>query len=44
MAKKQIAIPGGKAKKNRKGIHAKNRSSNVKGAKNYLKRYAGQGR
>jgi len=31
-------------KKRRKGIVSKNKSSNHKGSKNYLKRYRGQGR
>ena len=28
----------------RKGIHAKTKASKLKGSKNYLKRYRGQGR
>jgi len=28
----------------RKGIHAKTRSSKLKGSKNYLKKYRGQGK
>jgi len=31
-------------KENRKGIHAKSKSSKMKSSKNYLKRYKGQGR
>ena len=31
-------------KKNRFGVHAKSKSSKLKGSKNYLKRYVGQGR
>lgn len=31
-------------KKNRKGVHAKTKASRNKKAKNYLKRYNGQGR
>ena len=33
-----------KGKKNRKGVHAKSRSSKLKQSKNYLKRYRGQGK
>lgn len=33
-----------KGKRNRKGIHSKCKSSKVKGAKNYIKKYKGQGR
>ena len=31
-------------KKKRKGIHAKTKTSNVKGSKHYKKAYRGQGR
>ena len=31
-------------KQNRKGIHAKSKSSKIKSSKGYLKRYVGQGR
>ena len=34
----------GKIKKNRKGIHSKNKSSKGKNTKNYKKPYRGQGR
>ena len=34
----------GKGKANRKGIHAKSKSSKLKSSKNYLKLYRGQGR
>jgi len=33
-----------KSKRRRPGIHSKNKSGRVKGSKNYLKRYKGQGR
>lgn len=33
-----------KAKKKRKGTHAKSKQSHVKTSKNYKKRYRGQGR
>ena len=33
-----------KAKKNNKGIHAKTKTSNAKGSKNYVKPYKGQGK
>lgn len=33
-----------KPKKKRPGIHAKSKSSKLKGSKNYLKIYAGQGK
>jgi len=32
------------AKKTRKGIHAKSKSSKIKTSKNYKKKYRGQGR
>ncbi len=32
------------AKKKRKGVHAKSKASNSKNAKNYVKKYRGQGR
>ena len=31
-------------KKARKGIHSKNKTSKLKGSKNYVKSYVGQGR
>jgi hypothetical protein len=33
-----------KVKKKRPGIHSKNKTSKLKGSKNYLKVYKGQGR
>lgn len=33
-----------RARKKRPGVHSKKKSSNSKSAKNYKKRYAGQGR
>jgi hypothetical protein len=33
-----------KPRKKRKGIVSKNKSSRIKGSKNYLKRYRGQGK
>ena len=33
-----------KTRKKRKGVHAKSKSSNLKGSKNYLKKYKGQGK
>ena len=33
-----------KTKKKRKGIHAKTKTSKLKGSKNYFKKYRGQGR
>ena len=33
-----------KAKRKRKGIHSKCKSSKIKTSKNYVKRYRGQGR
>jgi len=39
-----VAIFKSKPKKNNKGIHAKTKTSNAKGAKNYRKPYTGQGR
>jgi len=33
-----------KAKKKRPGVHAKSKTSNNKGSKNYKKRYVGQGK
>ena len=39
-ASKRIDTP----KKNRKGVHSKTKASKSKNAKNYLKRYNGQGR
>lgn len=33
-----------KGTQNRKGIHAKSKSSRIKSSKSYLKRYVGQGR
>jgi len=33
-----------KPKKQRKGIHAKSKTSNNKNSKNYVKRYKGQGK
>ena len=33
-----------KAKKRRKGIHAKSKSSKLKNSKSYRKRYVGQGK
>ena len=33
-----------KKKTKRKGVHAKSKSSNIKGSKLYKKRYVGQGR
>lgn len=33
-----------KHKKKRKSIHAKSKSSKLKGSKNYFKKYRGQGR
>jgi len=45
MAKKQVIVSDyKKAKVRRKGIHAKTKQSNIKGAKNYKKKYKGQGR
>jgi len=34
----------GVAKKKRKGVHSKKRTSNSKNSKNYSKKYVGQGR
>ena len=34
----------GKPKKKRPGVHAKSKSSKIKGSKNYTKAYIGQGR
>lgn len=43
-----MALVGGnyeaKTRKKRKGIVAKTRASKIKGSKNYMKRYRGQGR
>lgn len=40
----QVASFKPKAKKNNKGIHAKTKTSNAKGSKNYSKPYKGQGK
>ncbi len=34
----------GKPKKKRPGVHAKSKSSKIKGSKNYTKAYIGQGK
>jgi hypothetical protein len=34
----------GDTRKKRKGIHSKKRTSNLKGSKNYTKKYTGQGK
>jgi len=41
---KQIVINYEKSKIKRKGIHAKNKQSQLKTSKNYKKKYRGQGR
>jgi len=38
-----VVIKAEKPKVRRKGIHAKTKSSKIKGSKNYVKRYRGQG-
>ena len=44
MAKLQLFSAPSGFKKKRKGIHAKTKTSNVKGSKHYKKAYRGQGR
>jgi hypothetical protein len=44
MAKLMISDAPSGHKKKRKGIHAKTKTSNVKGSKHYKKAYRGQGR
>ena len=44
MAKLMISDAPLGHKKKRKGIHAKTKTSNVKGSKHYKKAYRGQGR
>lgn len=44
MAKQSIAIFKPKDKVNRKGVHAKTKTSKNKESKNYKKPYKGQGR
>lgn len=44
MAKQSIAIFQPKDKVNRKGVHAKTKTSKNKESKNYKKPYKGQGR
>tara|TARA_R110001606_G_scaffold76385_1_gene176585 strand:+ start:211 stop:348 length:138 start_codon:yes stop_codon:yes gene_type:complete len=44
MAKAQVNTYSTKAKTKRKGIHAKSKTSLVKGSKNYKKLYKGQGK
>lgn len=44
MAKQTIAIKVEKPKINRKGVHAKTKTSASKTSKNYKKPYRGQGR
>jgi hypothetical protein len=44
MARLQSADAPSGVKKKRKGIHAKTKTSNVKGSKHYKKSYRGQGR
>jgi hypothetical protein len=44
MAKLMTAGAPSGVKKKRKGIHAKTKTSNVKGSKHYKKAYRGQGR
>ena len=44
MAKQQISSFKRRSKVKRKGIHAKSKTSVLKGSKNYSKAYRGQGR
>ncbi len=44
MAKQQIASYYKKPKVNRKGIHAKSKTSSLKSSKLYKKKYKGQGK
>jgi hypothetical protein len=44
MAKRLETIKIEKPKVRRKGVHAKTKMSNIKGSKNYKKKYRGQGR
>ena len=44
MAKAPSTTKKKDTKKNRKGVHSKTKASKNKKAKNYLKRYKGQGR
>tara|TARA_R110002020_G_scaffold110765_3_gene255871 strand:- start:1696 stop:1830 length:135 start_codon:yes stop_codon:yes gene_type:complete len=44
MAKGNTFVYREKKVKRRKGIHAKSKTSQLKGSKNYLKIYKGQGR
>ena len=44
MAKIQTAGAPSEAKKKRKGIHSKSRTSKLKSSKHYKKAYRGQGR
>ena len=44
MAKLLLSDAPSGHKKKRKGIHAKTKTSNVKGSKHYKKAYRGQGR
>ena len=44
MARQQLSSKLERVKVRRKGVHAKSKASKHKGAKNYLKKYRGQGR
>ena len=44
MARQAAFIYKEKKKIKRPGVHAKSKTSNLKGSKNYVKRYKGQGR
>lgn len=44
MAKNQVTSRIEKSEKSRPGIHAKNKTSNLKSSKHYKKKYKGQGR
>ncbi len=44
MARQNSFIHIDKPKVNRKGVHAKSKTSNLKNSKNYKKKYRGQGR
>lgn len=44
MKKAQAATYKAASKVSRPGVHSKKKSSNLKGSKNYLKKYKGQGK
>jgi len=43
MAKVQVSVKYEKPSVNRKGVHAKSKTSKTKSSKNYVKSYKGQG-